>query len=505
MAEGDTSIEELALAGVGWSLSRVIAESAAKLAIGIILARLLLPRDFGLTAIVMLVNGAAGLIFSAGLWASIIRTRDLSRDELRVALTMSMFLGVLAFVAVWFAAPHAASFFQNPAIVPLLRAAAIELIFLGFASVVRSLRIRRLDLKAVVFSETIGTVLGYGLVGILLACLGAGAWSLVLGYLARSILVCLCLCLMERPPFKPLFRFSAARRLLGFGTGVTTTSVINFAAVKVDNLFVGRYLSPGDLGLYSKVFKLMQFPPSLFARIASEVLFSYMSEVQREKEKLAAAYLASLSCAALLCFPVLLSMAASARYVIVGLYGEEWSGAVDIFRILIVAGLFKTLLSVVGSVIKAMGLVHREALRQLLYLAILSCGGYVGVRFGTMGVAAAVVIGAIWSYWSVSRLVNSRLGISWGKVLMAQAPGLLVGCIVGGISWLSGLAIRLVFPVLPVPIMLLLIVTVSALGYLAAIIFLPAPLKGDSIALVARKLESRSLGVLNWLMKRLAS
>lgn len=500
----DTPIEELAVSGIGWSLSRVLVESTARLAIGVVLARLLSPVAFGLMAIIILINGAVSILFSAGIWASVIQSRNLEEDHVRVALTISLVLGVLAFLLVWFTAPLAVSFFQDQEARALLRVAAIELVFLGFEGVVRSLGIRRLDLKSVLYSETIGTAFGYGLIGITLACAGAGAWSLVLGYLSRTLLSCLCLILMERPPLRPLFRFHIARALLGFGSGVTATSALNFAAIKVDTIFVGHYLSSSELGLYSKAFAVMQLPTSLFSKIVSGVLFAYMAEVQDERQRLEKAYLAALSSAALICFPVLLGMAAASDYVIIGLYGGQWAGAVDIFRIIMVAGILKPMISVVGAVIRAVGLVHREAIRQAIYLAILTAGAFVGVRFGTSGVATAVVFGAFWSYWSVSRIVNKRLCIGWGRVLKTLAPGLIVGATVAGASWFSGVIIEGLLAEAAVPIKLLLVVAGSALAYVAAVFSLPISLRGDAIPLIARLLEPRTPAALKGVLRKLA-
>jgi PST family polysaccharide transporter len=485
-----SSVADLALGGIGWNLWRVLAESGARLLIGIILARLLLPSDFGLLAIIMLINGIAGLAFSGGLWASIIQYRELKEDDIRVAITSSLILGILGFFIIWLIAPKFSAFFGLEGKALLLRLAALEIIFSGCGAVVRSLRINRFDMKVVFFSEALGQIFGYGLFSILLALQGAGAWSLVIGNLARAVLSFMFLLGAERPPLRPLLRISSLKNLFMFGWPVTAGSLINTAAVKIDTLIIGRFLSPTDLGLYSRAFNLMQIPHGLITRITSGILFSFMAEIRADKQRLAKAYLAAITFATLACFPLLLAMGAVADLVVVGLYGPNWEGSVGIFRVLFAAGLFKTLLSVAGSAVKALGLVRREVIRQAAYLAILLAGGLIGVRFGTKGVSAAVMVGAAWSYWSVSLLVNSRLDIGWKGLLLAQAPGLLVGILVAGAAWSSSLLCSAFMPEGGTTVHLALVTLASLLVYAASLLIVPFGSKEDLVRLLRMRLST---------------
>src|SRR5262249_14337073 len=157
-------------------------------------------------------------------------------------------------------APAIADFFQNDQVTSVLRVIIIVFPLSGVTVVAESLIRRHLRFRKLVQIEVIAYAISYGIVGISLALLGFGVWSLVGAYIVEEIIKAIALLVAQPHPKKPQFNIKAAQELFSFGAGMTITNIFNYFAVQGDNLIVGRWLGMAALGLYGRAYNLMRIP-----------------------------------------------------------------------------------------------------------------------------------------------------------------------------------------------------------------------------------------------------
>jgi len=159
--------------------------------------------------------------------------------------------------------------------------------------------------------------------------------------------------------------------------------------------------------------------------------------VKNDLEQIKNIYLKSIKIIAIISFPILSTIMIGSEWIIIGIYGEKWSGAIKVLQILCIAGFFRVITNSSGAVVKATGKVYQEAWRQLIFAVLLITGALIGYKYGIEGVGVAVVISSIWFYLSMAQLTMKITNISWIEFFKAQIPGAVVLLIISVLSLIT--------------------------------------------------------------------
>lgn len=403
--------------------------------VGVLLARILPPQDFGVVALAYVVIGFAAVLSELGLAPAVVQRRDLTERHLRVSFTTAVAAGIAMAVALYVLAPLIGVLTRTPELPRLLRALALLFVAGGLGATSRGLLQRALDFRRLFLLEVASYSVGYAFVAVILALQGFGAWSLVVGALAQNFLASVLALHLARHSRRPLFATRELRDLLGFGAGMSLLQLVNYTARSGDNFVVGRWLGPLSLGLYSRAYSLMALPLNYGGTVISSVLFPAFSEINSDRERMKRAYLMSVQLTALLAAPVMAGMIVAAPHMVMGLYGPRWTGAVLPLQILCAAGLFRTVYHLAGSVAQASGQVYAELRRQVGYMVIVIGGSLIGTRWGLAGVAVGVGVGISFMYLAMAQLSLRIIGGSWRAFVAAQLPGVLLAGIVAAVTF----------------------------------------------------------------------
>lgn len=479
-------LKQRALRGFNWRFFAVVAQVLQSFVVSIILARLISPQAFGLYGMAAIFTGFAMHMTTLGMESAVIQRRDLTDSHLRTAMTLSLLMGLAVTLILWLLAGAIARFFHEPRVAVLIRFMSIGFLFSGLSSTSMGLLRRRLQFDLTGKAALTAYLAGYAGVSITLGALGFGAFSLAAGTLASQILLCGLVLYCARPPLRPGWRWEEARGLIGFGGGVTLTRLFNAASSRADYLVIGRFLTAADLGLYTRAFNLMSLPLTWFANVFAAILLPVLSDIEDHRGRVADGYFKALGSATLVVFPLMVTMILCARYVIVGLYGPRWEGATLALRVLCLAGIFKIGFPMSGSVVQALGRVYLQVWREGAYLALLAVGALAWIRYGLIGVGLAVVLASLYYYVTMSWQTLRLLGVGWRAFYHAQRPSLVIALIVG---LAQGLMIPILEQALGEEWMLLklfLLLGVSAAVFLLSLLYLPASVKGEMPAWIAR-------------------
>ena len=391
-----------------------------------ILARLLLPADYGVVAAAMVFIAFCNLLREVGIGATIIQLPTLTADDQRTGTTLVMIVSALIFAMAQLLAPAFAAFMDLLAAEPVLRALSLIIVIQGFASVSEGLLLRALKVRKVMTVELISKFLAYATVGIGMAATGFGYWALVGAMLCDAVLRSIVLVALARPSLKPQLNFTAARRLLTVGGGFTLSRVINFIALRADVVVIGRYLDSASLGLYSRAYKLMSLPTDLYNKVADRVVFPAYASVQGEPERLCSAYLQGVSLTALLGVPMAPILYLLAPEIVDVLLGPGWIGAVPIFSVLGLSIYFRLGARVSGALLRATGSVGQLVFNQTFYAVLTIGGSLVAVRFGIVAVGAAIALAVGLWFCLITVQACRRVNVPIRTFLAAHVRGLIL-------------------------------------------------------------------------------
>lgn len=412
--------------GVGWNLVGVGVQVVLQTAVLMLLARLVTPEEFGLVAAALIVVSIASLVAAVGLGPSLVQLEDLTDVHVRVAFTTFVLLGVSLWGLVTWQAGTIAQLFEIPDLRPVVP-------LLGAVLVLQNLTVgdwllqRRLDFRTLAILELWSYAIGFGLVAVPLALLGAGLHAIVAGHVVQSASRTVLLWMRAPHPARPTLRWPELRDLLTFGGGHMLGRFIGRVAVQGDNLVVARWLGPVALGLYGRAYQLMVMPSELIGGVANRVLFPSMAAVQRDRSRLAQAYLGSSVALATVTLPAAVVAMLVAPELVLVVLGPDWLDLVPAFRVMALGIVLRTTFKVGDALVQATGHVYRRAARLAIYAAAVVGGAMVGQQWGIAGVATAI-LGALTLHAVLMTQLGLRLtGLRWGQFLGAHVPALLTG------------------------------------------------------------------------------
>jgi PST family polysaccharide transporter len=435
MSQENQGLTSHALSGMFWTAWGSGASAALRIVVLIALARLLSPADFGVVGAGLVVITLSTTVSQLGLGPALVQRPTLATDHIQTAFVASAVLGLGLAGLLWITAPVLAGFFHMAGLEGVLRWLSVLFPLRGVGTVAENLLQRELRFRFLANAEVLTYGLGYGLLGILLAWLGWGMWSLVAAQLAQTILYAAALLAVRPPRLRPAPTWTAFRDLLSFGGGFTVARLANLVADQGDNLVVGRTLGAEPLGLYTRAFQLMSVPATLFGNILDRVLFPTMARCQHDLTRLAAAYHRGCAAVALAMLPVSLVVLVLAPEIVVVAFGPRWLGVIPPLQIFAVGLMFRTSYRMSDSLARATGAVYRRAWRQILFAALVVGCAWVGSRWGITGVAWGVLASHIANFLFMAHLSVRVTHSRWREFIVPHLPAIALGLVAGAFAW----------------------------------------------------------------------
>jgi O-antigen/teichoic acid export membrane protein len=410
----------------------------------LVLARLLVPSDFGLRALANPAINFLMLFQELGFSSALIYRQTDIEESADTAFWTILSSSFILYVVGFFSAPLIANFFNEPQLTSIMRVLALTMLLSSFAQVPVALLVKELSFKRKVIPDLVAGVLGNAL-SIVLAMIGYGVWSLVYGQVAISIISAGLIWFML--PWRPKIRFSRARakELIDYGKHIVGSQLLVFAITNVDNVFVGKFLATASLGFYDLAYSIANLPATNITRLVNQVMFPTFSKVQDDLQMFRRVYFRAVKYVSLLSVPVAVTTIVFADNFVTQAYGQEWSLAIVPMQLLGIYGLVRSIAANMGNVFKAGGkpkwLVYIATWRLSMMLIFLypaiHWGGLVGVSlfsaiisvidFGISGFLANRIINARWSeYFHIllPQTAASAVAVLVGKLVYWNTRGL---------------------------------------------------------------------------------
>ena len=390
--DSNKSIRHRAIQGGGWIFALRIITRLFDIIRTLILARLLVPSDFGLIGIALITMSALETFSQTGFESALIRKKSITSQFLDTTWSILLLRGIFLFVVIFVSAPLVATFFKNPHATNVLRVISISLILSGISNIGVLYFTKELEFGKQ-FTLQISSVIVNTVISIPLAILFRNVWALVLGLLAGSVTYCLMSYLMH--PYRPKFKIDSAKakELFSFGKYVFASSVIIFFITQGDDIFVGRFLGMAALGLYTMAYKLSNTPATEISHTISKIIFPVYSKLQDNKIILREAYLKTTQVIALISFPLAGGLFVLAPELTQHLLGSKWMGMVPAMQILCLLGIMRSIGGPSGSFYYAIGRPDISTKLSSLKLTLLAILIYpLSMKLGITGVAIATTL-----------------------------------------------------------------------------------------------------------------
>ena len=455
------SLKERTVTGLLWSFLDDLARTGIVFVSGIILARLLTPREFGLIGMTTIFIAVSQSFVDGGFSQALTRKQDCTPADYSTVFIFNLLVSSALFFLLWFASGAIGRFFGEPQLAGIIPALSLGLIIGALGQVHRTQIYKALDFKLLTRISVVSSAIG-GALGIALACAGYGVWSLVVMTLSRATveLVLFWLWRAWRPTLE--FRWSSFREMFAFGSRLLLSGLIGTLHLHVYNLFIGKMFAAVELGYYTQAYTFRNLPPQRLTDVVQRVSYPVLATLQQDAPRLKAAYRRMLQSSILVSFVLMLGMAASAESMLIAVVGEQWRPAVAYLQLLCLAGVFYPLHAVNLNMFQVRGRSDLNLKMSVIKMASAAPPMAVGVFWGIKAMIVAMFFTSFANYvltatWS-GRLIGYRLAEQLRDILppfalaaavaapvyclgrwlpIADAPKLLVQVIAGAVLTLG--------------------------------------------------------------------
>lgn len=369
-------LKALTARSVKWNVIDRVSSQLLYAVTGVVLARLLDQDDFGLVGAMLVFQAFASLFVDSGFSYALIQRKKPTRLDYSTVLWFNLAVACAAYIILFFAAPLIADCFQgDQRLIPMSRVMFLSFILNASAIVQTNRLMKRMDVKMVAVSNSVGLFAG-AVVGITLAVGGYGAWAIVWQTITLNGVKSLVLWLTSG--WRPLLRFSYAslRSFFAVGWGMMGTSFLNTLFQNIYSFFVGNRAGLAPLGYYSQADKWSKMGITSISQVLTSSFLPALSEVQDDPERFSRVSTKMNRFTSYLLFPAMGFLALLAEPIFHCLFGEKWDASIILFQLLLARGVFTVLSSLYNNYAVAVArtklVMSMEALRDATAFILLA-------------------------------------------------------------------------------------------------------------------------------------
>ena len=329
----EESLRGKTVKGVGWSFIDSFAGQGITFLVGLVLARILSPEEYGLIGIITIFIAVFNSIVDSGFSNALIRKTDAKEIDYNTVFITNMVVSVVLFFALFLAAPLIANFFNQPLLKSLSQVMASIVIINAFAIIQRTLLVKRIDFKTQTKISLISSITS-GVIGIGMALGGYGVWSLAGQQISRQLINTVFLWIYAKWYPKLQFSWNSFKELFGFGWKLLVSGLIDTVWREIYQVVIGKCYSPATLGQYTRAQQFGSIFSSNLNTIVQRVSYPVLSSIQNDKERLKQAYRRVIKVTMLVTFVLMLGLAAISKPMILVLVGDQWLMAAGLLPII---------------------------------------------------------------------------------------------------------------------------------------------------------------------------
>lgn len=423
------SLKDKTVKGTFWSAADAFLGHGVTFVVGLVLARLLSPEEYGLIGIVTIFTTVMLGVVDSGFSNALIRKQKVSGEDYDTLFLFNLAVSVAMYLLLFAGAPLIAKFFGRPQLLAMVRVMGVLLILQALFIVQNTVLTRRIDFKTKTKASFISAV-SSGLVGIGMALYGMGVWSLVGQQLSRQFLYAVCLWIFNK--WRPGWKFSLAslKYMWGFGWKLLVSGLLNNIWAELKKVVVSKFYSPAILGQYTKAGEYVKLFSTNFTAIIQRVTYPVLAQVQDDPKRMVEAYRRVIKTTMFVTVVCMFSMGAVADPLIYCLIGPKWHIAATYLPLICIYRSMYPLQAINLNMLQVLErtdiFLYLEIIKKTILLGPLFVGAFVGIYW----MLVTSIITSIISFFLNSFYTGKALGYTSWMQLKDVAPSYLVGAVI---------------------------------------------------------------------------
>lgn len=425
------SLRKQALSGALYSSLQLFATQGIGLVVSVILARLLLPAEFGLIAMLGVFMGLAATLINGGLTTSLIRTEHVDEEDYSTVFYFNLAVSILIYIIFVFVAPLIAEFYDQPVLTPIVRVYSITFIINAFSAVQITRLNKLLDFKTQLKVSIPSLVIGCS-VGIIMAYKGYGVWSLVWSNIIQALVSTIQFWYFSK--WMPLLVFNVKkfRHHFNYGMKLMFSGILDIIFTNAYTIIIGKFFAPAQVGFYNRAETLQMFPVSAINSVIAKVTFPLFATIQNDNDRLKNVYIKIMHMVLFLVVPTLILMAVLAEPLFRFLLTDKWLPAVPYFQILCFNGILYPIHSYNLQILTVKGrsdlFLKLEIFKKVLIVVVIAAS----FPFGIYGLLYGSVITSVLCFFINTHYSGKFLNYPALQQVKEILPILGVGILSGG-------------------------------------------------------------------------
>ncbi len=413
--------------GLKWQLLSIIGQAVISLVYFMYLARVLSKEDFGVAAIVMAFISILQIFTDFGFGAAIIQQEKNDKAHISFAFYSTLGVSVFLYLLLWGFSGVIVDFYDNSFPEIVLLVVGLNLIFRAVGVISKALIIRNLELKSMTIANVVSLFVGNIVVGLLLAYNGYGYWSIIFAFLVQSFLFAAILFYYAPHSIKFHYSRSSAKDILMYGSGLVLVRFLNGFTNQADKFIGGKMLGMTAIGLYERIQYVAFLPKQYIGTAVDSLLFSMMSRLQTEEEKLRTFFSNSIVTLVILFTYIAITIGIFADSFILLLLGDKWLDGVPILQLFSLLIFFQAFARFSDTLVRATNTMIASSKVKLVFCIAMIVFVYLGAKYGISGLVIGVAIANLIHSVLMFNLSLSIIKLKWLSFLKKLLPVIKIG------------------------------------------------------------------------------
>ena len=438
------SLKQKAITGVKWTFLDQAGSLGISLLVGIVLARLLEPSEYGLIGMVTIFTAIATVFTDSGFGQAMVRKTNLTEEDKLTAFWFSTGMGVLVYIILFILAPWVSVFYKEPQITNILRVTSIPILFSGLLTIPNMIFTRDINFKIITKISFSRAILS-GLVGICMAVMGFGVWALIAQGLVSSGVEMILYNYYYRWKIRFIFNKESFKYLWGFGSKMLASNLLSTAYNNLYQIIIGKFYSPSDLGQYQRGQSYSGLFSNTLTQVVQRVSFPTLSKMKDDIVRLRYGYRKIIKTTMFVSCLGCIILAAMAKPLIIVLIGEKWLPAADYLQIICLGALLYPVHAINLNILTVMGRSDLFLKLEIIKRTIGVVPIFIGIKVMLWaGVASSFLCFAINAHYS-ERLINYSFANQFKDIV----PFIAISLVLGALTWsITFLPIKAIFQIL---------------------------------------------------------
>ncbi len=429
------SLRKQAASGFAWTFAHQFGHNIIGFFVSLILARILLPEEFGLIGMISILIGLGRVLVHSGMTQSLIRTEDVDEEDFSAVFFLNLAVSLVVYFLAYFTAPLVAEFFNQPILVSIIRIYCLSYILTAFSAVQFARLTKNLKFKVQTLIELPANMVGGG-VGIYMAYTGYGVYSLVWSQIVIYFVSTVLVWFYSGWTPKWVINIEKLKLHFNFGYKLALSDSLEIIFNNSYILIIGKFFSPSQVGFYTRAETMKQLPVTNISRALNKVTYPLFSTIQNDNIRLKRVNKQLMQVVTFTIAPILIFLAVLAEPAFRFLFTEKWLPAVPYFQILCITGILRPIQTYNLNILNIKGRSDLYLKLKIYEKIIIIVSLIIGFQYGIYGILFSQVVVSVIVFFLHAYYTDKFIDFSPWEQLKTIIPIITLASICGGLVFL---------------------------------------------------------------------